>query len=492
LNDQALKETELELIATQEAEFAAKAQKHFGPFVQYTMPGYISTWFNREIRIVLNDFAYGKIKKLMIFMPPQHGKSQLVSRSLPPFILGINPIKQIAGVSYSGDFAKRFSRDAKRIITSEEYRNLFPDTRVNMSRKRDQDEVATANMYEIIKHRGCHQTVGVGGLLTGVTVDIGIIDDIIKDSVEANSDTTRQNHWDWYETVFTTRLHNESQQLITFTRWHQDDLAGRLLEQEGDEWTIINVPALYEDNDKAWSKDKRKIDEALWPERHSQERMEAKREKNPRTFSALYQQRPSPADGTTIDVNDFQYYDPSQKLRFHELIQTWDCSFKGKKTSDWVVGQVWGRIGAKYYLVAQRRGKWGIKKTMDQILAMTNEFPSAKLKIVEDKANGPAVIEILKDHITGLVAYTPDTDKEARANAVSHCVESHNVYLPMTSKHPWVEGFVEEWRSFPNGAYDDQVDASTQAWHRFETRPKITNVSFGIIKKTPQFGSIRP
>lgn len=485
-----IRELELDLISEQEQEFAARAKKHFGPFVQYTMPSYQSVWYNKEIRKVLNDFAYGRIPKLMIFCPPQHGKSQLVSRHLPAFILGIRPTAKIAGVSYSGDFAKRFSKDAKRIIASPEYKNLFPDTRINTSRRRDQDEAATANMYEIIGHHGVHQTVGVGGLLTGVTVDIGIIDDVIKDSIEANSETTRQNHWDWYETVFTTRLHNDSQQLITFTRWHEDDLAGRLLEQEGDEWVVINLPCLYEDNDKAWDKDPRKVDECLWPERHSQKRMEDKRDKNPKTFSALYQQRPAPEDGLIISIEDFQYYDPSENLNFQELIQTWDCSFKGKINSDWVVGQVWGRIGANYYLIAQKRGKMGILKTMDAIMEMTRDYPKARVKVIEDAANGPAVIEILQKHITGLIPKTPDVDKEARAKAVAHCVESHNVHLPLVSKCPWVKKFVDEWRSFPNGAHDDMVDASTQAWHRFEMRPKLPEFSFGIVTKTSNFRDI--
>lgn len=483
------REIELELVSNLEEEYAEKARKHFGPFVQYTMPTYQPNWYNIEIRKVLNDFAYGKIKKLMIFTPPQHGKSQLVSRSLPPFILGIDPKKKIVGTSYSGDFAKRFSKDAKRIIASNEYKKLFPNTKINLSRKREQDESATANMYEIVKHHGYHQTVGVGGQLTGVTVDIGIIDDIIKDSIEANSETTRENHWDWYETVFCTRLHNESQQLITFTRWHEDDLAGRLLRQEPDEWVVINLPALYEDNENAWVMDPREIDDALWPERHSKERLIKIREKSPKTFSALYQQRPSPEDGIIISISDFQYYNPTENIRFQELIQTWDCSFKGNIKSDWVVGEIWGRVGAKYYLVAERRGKWGIQKTMDNILGMTSDYPKAKVKIVEDKANGPAIIEILKQYITGLIPCTPDGDKVSRANAVAHCVESHNVYLPDPAIYPWVKEFIEEWRSFPNGAHDDRVDASTQAWHRFETKKRVTHIQIGVITKKANFRS---
>ncbi len=423
---------------------------------------------------------------------PTHN-SQLVSRHLPAFLLGLDPKKRIVGVSYSGDFAKRFSKDARRIITSDSYKKLFPDTRVNTTRKRDMDEAATANLYETLEHHGYHQTVGVGGQLTGVSVDVGIIDDIIKDSVEANSETTRNNHWDWFETVFETRLHNDSQQLITFTRWHEDDLAGRLITRDGigdgqDGWLIINLPALYEDNDKAWDRDLREIDEPLWPTKHSKERLEKKRDRSPRTFAALYQQRPAPEDGNIINVNDFQYYDPVvDKPRFQEIIQTWDCSFKGTKSSDWVVGQLWGRIGANYYLIDQKRGKWGITMTMNNIVKMTNECPKAKRKVIEDKANGSAVIEILKKHITGLIACTPDIDKEARAKAVAHCVDSHNVYLPVVEKYPWVKTFIEEWRSFPNAAHDDQVDASTQAWHHFEKRPLIVEVEFGSITKAAKY-----
>ena len=489
-------EVERELEIALQEEHLHKAKEHFGYFVSYVMPNYISTWFNRELRRKLNDFAAGRIKKLMIFQPPQTGKSQLVSRMLPTFFLGVDPTKKIVGVSYSGDFAKRFSKDARRIITSPEYREVFPETKVNTSRKRDMDESATANMYEIIKHRGVHQTVGVGGQLTGVTVDIGIIDDIIKDAIEANSETTRNNHWEWYETVFCTRLHNDSQQLITFTRWHEDDLAGRLLLQEGEEWEVICLPALYEDTPMAYINDNREEGEALWPERHSQERMEKIRANNPRTFTSLYQQRPAPEDGLIINVNDFieynigDFYSKGKNL-FEEMIQTWDCSFKSKVTSDWVVGQIWGRIGAKYYLVDQRRGKMGIMKTINSILELTASYPDAKLKIVEDKANGPAVIEILKNQITGLVPYTPDTDKEARAKGVSHCVESHNVYIPDQEKNPWVKTFVDEWRSFPNGAHDDMVDASTQAWFRFETKRTLPDMVIGSITKSSSFSGNR-
>ena len=235
--------------------------------------------------------------------------------------------------------------------------------------------------------------------------------------------------------------------------------------------------------------DPREIDDALWPERHSKERLIKIREKSPKTFSALYQQRPSPEDGTIISISDFQYYNPTENIRFQELIQTWDCSFKGNIKSDWVVGEIWGRVGAKYYLVAERRGKWGIQKTMDNILGMTSDYPKAKVKMVEDKANGPAIIEILKQYITGLIPCTPDGDKVSRANAVAHCVESHNVYLPDPAIYPWVKGFVEEWRSFPNGSHDDRVDASTQAWHRFETKKRVTNIQIGVITKKANFRS---
>ena len=420
---------------------------------------------------------------------PTHN-SELVSRKLAPYILGRFPDKRVVGASYSGDFAKRFSRDAKRLINSEPYRKLFPETTVNNSRKRDVDEVSSANLYEIVGRKGYHQTVGIGGQLTGVPVDVGIIDDPIKDSEEANSEVMRQKVWDWYETVFCTRLHNDSQQLLTMTRWHEDDLAGRILAQEGDEWVVIKLPALYEEKG-AWDQDDREVDEPLWPEKHSFDRMNKIRERSPRTFTSLYQQRPAPDSGIIIDIADFQYYTPDTlPTNFDEIIQSWDCAFKGDSKSDYVVGQLWGRKKRLYYLIDQKRARLTFGKTMLAIADMTIKHPKAKRKLVEDKANGPAIISMMKIQITGIIPFDPGIkDKTSRARSISHCVDSHNVYLPHESYSPWIKGFVEEWRMFPNGANDDQVDASVQAIYTFEETPTLIITDIGSVTKESRFKS---
>lgn len=216
---------------------------------------------------------------------PTHN-SELSTRRLPAYILGRYPDKKIAICAYNQTFASKFNRDLQRIIDDPIFKNVFPDTRLN-----DGDGIVrNSEEFEIANHKGFLKAVGIGGALTGTTVDIGIIDDPIKDALEAYSTTYRDRVGDWYDTVFKTRLHNESQQLITLTRWHEDDLAGRILKAEGGQWEVIIFPAIKEDltNDL----DTREIGEVLWPEKHSAERMLDVKGKNPLIFASLYQQRP--------------------------------------------------------------------------------------------------------------------------------------------------------------------------------------------------------
>jgi len=267
------------------------------------MPTYIRTWFNEVLANYLQNLANGKIKNLMVFMPPQHGKSQLVSRHLSAYLLGIDPTKKIAGCSYSSSLSASFNRDIKRIIAEEPYRAVFPDTKINAKNVATDAKGAWLNnseIFEIIEHKGFYKNVGVGGSLTGTAVDVGIIDDPVKDAKEADSPTIRQRVWDWYDTVFCTRLHNHSQQLLTMTRWHRDDLAGRILKSDNaKDWEILKLPAIKEAVTHHFL-DKRKEGEALWEARHSAEKILSRTE---RTFKALYQQDPMPPKGGLVFEN---------------------------------------------------------------------------------------------------------------------------------------------------------------------------------------------
>lgn len=285
--------------------FRRNARENLLDFTKYTMANFAPVDFHRHYYQALTDFANGKFRKMMVFVPPQHGKSEGSTRRLPAFLLGQNPDLRIAIVSYSANKARKFNREIQRVIDSEEYHALFPDTCLNgqmAAADSSQSWVRTADECEIVGHRGGFKTVGVGGGLTGDPVDILILDDIYKDPAAAWSATIRENIEDWYDTVADSRLHNESQQLVVFTRWHELDLAGRLLKLQGehsaenpDGWFVVTYPAIM--NRPKSDYDNREIGEALWPERHSVEKLMLTKQRNAHVFESLYQQNPQPAEG---------------------------------------------------------------------------------------------------------------------------------------------------------------------------------------------------
>jgi phage terminase large subunit-like protein len=251
-------------------------------------------WFHEYICQKLTDFSNGKIKKLMVFMPPQHGKSQLTTRLFPAYQLGKDPNKKIVIASYNATLASRFNIDVQRVIDDMKYHDVFPDTLLNSSNVLKVSESALRNseLFEIVGYKGFLKAVGRGGALTGTPVDIGIIDDPIKDRAEAMSEVIREGLWSWYQDVFETRLHNDSQQLLIQTRWHENDLAGKLLKRDSD-WDVIVLEAIKE-NEKDY--DPRSFGEVLWGSKHSLERIQKIKETSPITFNSLYQQSPKNID----------------------------------------------------------------------------------------------------------------------------------------------------------------------------------------------------
>jgi predicted phage terminase large subunit-like protein len=288
------------------------ARQRFITFARYMMPKMEITNFHKVYYEVLDRFAHKQIKKLIVSVPPQHGKSQGSSRFLPAFLLGLNPDLKIVIGSYSTDQAKTFNRDVQRIVNSEAYKAVFPDTFFNNGKVR-MDNVYQCNseISEPVGHSGFVRAVGRNGSLTGKSVDISILDDVYKDFNEANSKLIREQAWMWYVNVVRTRLHNNSQEIIVFTRWHEDDLIGRL-ENSGEKivplksmsdldnipdgaWVLVNFEAI---KTSAPSEiDPREVGQALWPERHSLERLESQRALDPVGFDCLYQGSPETAEG---------------------------------------------------------------------------------------------------------------------------------------------------------------------------------------------------
>lgn len=284
------------------------ARRRLSNFVRYLKPKYKLTNFHRVYLEVLNRFAHGEIKKLIISVPPQTGKSELSSRNLPAFLLGLNPDLKIVICSYNTDMARSFNQDVQRIMCDERYKAVFPDTFLNTERVRmDNVYKCNADVSEPVGHSGFLRAVGRSGSLTGVSVDIAILDDIYKDFNEANSPLVREQAFKWYSSVVRTRLHNDSQEIIVFTRWHEDDIIGRL-EKSNEKiidlnswsdlenvpkgaWVRINFPALKVG--APTEIDPREEGEAIWPEKHSREQLLAARALDPVQFQCLYQGCPS-------------------------------------------------------------------------------------------------------------------------------------------------------------------------------------------------------
>lgn len=278
---------------------AERARRKLLKFVQYVKEDYSANWHHELLCTYLDKFVSGEIMRLMVFMPPQHGKSELVSRNLPAFILGKNPKTKIVLASYSSDLSSSFNRDCQRIIDSKPYYDLFPKTKLNQSNivtVAKGSWLRNSEIFETVGEGGFLKTTGVGGSLTGTPADVAIIDDPVKDSIEAMSGTYQYRNWNWYTDVLHTRIHNGTRILITQTRWDVNDLSGKLLQQmtdgHGDKWMILCLPAIKENNDCDY--DPRAVGEALWPERHSKEKLLMVRAQSIRTYESLYQQNPKP------------------------------------------------------------------------------------------------------------------------------------------------------------------------------------------------------
>ena len=296
----------------------ALARKSMLTFVKHMKPNYEVNWHHKYICDRIDDFANGKIKRLMLFVPPQHGKSELTSRLLPAFLLGRNPNTKVVLSSYSASLAESFNTDCQRYIDSEEYKLLFPKTTLS--------PINAGSMYkrnsermDIVNYSGYLKTVGVGGSLTGTPADFLIIDDPVKDAMEASSPIIQQRNWDWYISVAETRTHNKSGILIIQTRWDTEDLSGKILQSMGDAikdvgieeankagqvFTVITIPAIKIDDSNP--DDPRKIGEALWPEKHSLEKLRGMQRKTPRWFASLYQQDPKPVQVGGECYDDFK------------------------------------------------------------------------------------------------------------------------------------------------------------------------------------------
>ncbi len=414
--------------------------------------------------------------RVIISMPPQEGKSQRASRRFPLWALIQNPDLRIAITSYEAGVARRWGRAIRDDVT----------VNAHDLGLRVRDDLAAQHEWQLAGYDGGVYTAGVGGALTGRPVDLLVIDDPIKDRVQADSQVFRDRVWDWWTDTAATRLAPGAPVVLILTRWHHDDLAGRLLAAEdGHLWTVINIPAQADHRPEQGQTDPlgREPGEYMDSARgRTTAQWEAiKVRSGPRTWASLYQGRPTPDAGDLFPTEWARYDQPLWIERTDgtrwvpgddiELVQSWDLTFKDTKSSDFVVGQVWLRIGIDAYLVDQVRARLSFTATLEAMKAMAARWPQAVAKFVEDKANGPAVINALSRTVPGLIPIEPEGSKYARAAAVSPFVHARNVHLPTAGLLPNVEELLVEAAGFPNWAHDDTIDALSQALNRLLLMP---------------------
>ncbi len=448
---------------------AISAQRSFMSFVRSERPAYDWKWYHETIARRLQDVYSGKIKRLMLFVPPQHGKSEIASRLFPAWCLGKNPDLKIIGSSYSSDLAQSFSRDIQRVIDDDTYHFIFPDTYLSSSNVRTDSHGAflrNVDKFETVNHGGFYKAVGVCGSLTGTPADIAVIDDPVKDAIEAYSSTYRERVWDWYMNVLMTRMHNDSKIILIMTRWHMDDLAGRLLEDMkhgGEKWEVIQFPAIKEGFIEG---DPRAEGEALWPERHDEKKLLQTKRMSVRVFNSLYQQHPVADEGNIFKRQWFGRIELPALMKMAEdqlQMLTWhfriDTAYTDKTANDPTGLLCYTHWQNNYYI----RDFQGVRLEMPALIEYVKTFTQrngytieSTIK-VEPKASGLSLIQMLKAN-TGLnVSATkpPVTDKVARANIIIPMFESGRVFL---CNGGWNEEFIYDVCAFPVAKHDEAVD----------------------------------
>jgi len=401
----------------------------------------------QKIVSALEQVERGKIKRLMIFCPPRHGKSLLTTQMFPAWYLGRHPDRFVISASYGQELSDDFGRRVRNVMTDSLHRAVFPGCLLveNSSSMRRFDIAAG----------GSYVAVGRGGSITGRGSHLFLIDDPVKDRQEANSETIRKLLHEWYANVAYTRLEPGGAIVLIQTRWHEDDLAGWILQEHPrEDWHILNMPAIAEE-DEGW----RKEGEALWPARFSLQALEGiKAEIGSGAWASLYQQRPAAAEGQIFRREWWQYFTDAPASG--RTIQSWDCAFKTGKENDYSVCTTWIATERGYFLVSLWRGRVEfpeLKRQLDLQFQAWN--PSAVL--VEDSASGQSLIQELKTTRPPIITVKPDSDKISRAQAVTPLIESGRVFLPQSAG--WLRDFQDELAAFPNAAHDDCVDSMTQA-----------------------------
>lgn len=411
-------------------------------FTLLTKPDYKVAFFHREVARALEKIDSGDINRLMIFMPFRHGKTELASIRFPAWYMGRHPDRSFISTSYGAELATDHGRDVRDVMSSPLYQAVFPGVYLRADSKSKNNWQTTLG--------GKFIAAGVGGPITGHGANVLIIDDPIKNQEEADSRIYREKTWKWYLNVARTRLEPNGAMILIQTRWHQDDLAGRLLNSRvNGGWDVINIPAW--DESRGW----------LWPERYSPHEYESlKEELGPRSWSAMAQQNPIAPEGSIFKLEWFPAYDPNHTPEYTRIVESWDTAFESSQENDYSVGCVFGQTTTGLDLLEVVRGRWTFLQLKQRLQAVHEKYNGSHI-LIERKASGHDLINMLRQETSlPIIPINPKGAKFARANAVSGRCQAGRVRLPRTAS--WLHDFMSELESFPHVVHDDQVDSFAQ------------------------------
>lgn len=461
------------------------------------MSRYEAQYFHRAIAAALQEVEAGRMKRLILTLPPRHGKSQLTSRLFPAWFMGRDPYRHLMFATYNEPFAQDFGRDVRNIMQSDAYKLVFSGFEFR------QGSSASDRLQS--KEGGLAAFVGRGGSITGRGADILIIDDPIKDHQEAKSPGVRNDTWEWFnDTAMTRLMTDKSGVIIIMTRWHEDDLVGRITDptnphysaEEARKWKVINIPGLAEDDDVLG----RAPGEALWPERFSREFLLSFKARNPRGFSALYQQRPTPEDGDFFTANMITTY-RKQELpdrKFLRIYAASDHAVRTAQENDYTCIIV---VGVDEHDVIWILDVWWKKAKTDKVVEVMVDkmrewrpinWWAAKDHIAD--SIGPFLFKRMRERkVWCRISQSSERggDKEQKAQAIQGRMAMGYVKFPMEA--PWFQDAKTQLLKFPNGKNDDFADTLShigRGLHRMIKSSAPVDETVEPVLKGPKFGTL--
>jgi predicted phage terminase large subunit-like protein len=435
-----------------------QATSSFLDFCRYVWPEMIVGAHHKKIAAALDRVVSGECKRLMIAMPPRHGKSQMGSYLFPAYLMGKKPDSKLIVGSHTAELAQRFGRMIRNLVADERYKELFPDFLLSADSK-------AAGRWDT-SHGGEAFFIGKGGAMTGRGGNVVILDDIL-DEQDALSNTAMENTWEWYQSGPRQRLQPNGAIIVINTRWKTDDLSGRLLKLQGgikaDKWEILEFPAILPSGGP------------LWPEYWKLEELEAvKHTIGLQKWNAQWQQTPTADEGAILKREWWQRWKPEEPPLVEYIIQSYDTAYSKKETADYSVITTWGVFvpdidsGPNIILLDVKKGRWDFPE-LKRIAREEYKNWNPDNVLIEAKATGITLQQELRRVGIPVTMYSPGgrragQDKVSRANSIAPILESGMVWAPETE---WADELIEECAAFPNGDHDDMVDSTTQALMRF-------------------------